>query len=78
VEAIGSAMGRALQFQEITPEEFRTEMGFPRPVADMLLNAWRASLGHPAYVTTTVTDILARPARSFEEWARENGSSLSR
>jgi hypothetical protein len=42
----------------------------------MLLDAWTAALGQPAYVTTTVTDLLGRPAHSFRAWAQHNASAF--
>ncbi|WP_262985468.1 hypothetical protein [Streptomyces antnestii] len=37
----------------------------------MLLDAWGASDGHPAYVTSTVADALGVPARTFREWGTD-------
>jgi len=34
----------------------------------MLLAAWEAAVGHPAYVTTAVADLTGAPARSFRDW----------
>jgi hypothetical protein len=41
---------------------------WPPPVVDMLLAAWGAAVGHPAYVTTAVADLTGAPARSFRDW----------
>ncbi|MEB8338880.1 NAD(P)H-binding protein [Streptomyces endophyticus] len=73
VRVIGDVIGRPVPFEELTPDEFRraTEGVWPRPVVDMLLDAWGASEGHPAYVTTTVADVLGVPARTFREWATD-------
>jgi hypothetical protein len=38
----------------------------------MLLAAWDAALGVPAYVTSTVAEVTGTPARSFAEWAAAN------
>ena len=40
---------------------------WPRPVVDMLLTAWGATLGRPAFVTSTVSDILGSAPRSFRQ-----------
>ncbi len=68
-QVIGEVLGRPVRFEELTPEEFRaaTEGTWPRPVVDMLLAAWGAAVGTPAYVTTTVRDVLGVPARTFRE-----------
>jgi uncharacterized protein YbjT (DUF2867 family) len=73
VRAIGEALGRDLQYVELTPDEFRQDMAgqAPPPVVEMLLNAWSATNGVPAYRTDTVREITGRPARTFQEWARE-------
>jgi hypothetical protein len=42
----------------------------------MLLAAWHAALGLPAFVTTTVADILGSPARTFRQWAAVHADSF--
>ncbi|MFI5227893.1 MAG: NAD(P)H-binding protein [Gemmatimonadales bacterium] len=70
VDVIGEVLGRRLTFHELSPAEFRRETtgSWPPSVVEMLLNAWGATVGHPAYVTTTVADITGTPARSFHDW----------
>jgi uncharacterized protein YbjT (DUF2867 family) len=72
VSAIGDAIGRRLRFEELSPDEFRRAMAEYGPVADMLLAAWRAALGLPAFVTSTVADITGSPARTFRQWAADH------
>jgi uncharacterized protein YbjT (DUF2867 family) len=74
VAAIGDAIGRKIPFVDLSPEEFRRETSgtWPPPVVEMLLSAWGASVGHPAFVTSAVEEILGRPATPFAEWAKEN------
>ena len=75
VRTIGAAIGRDLQFVEQTPEEFRQEMlerGVPAGVINMLLNAWSAAMGVPAYLSDAVTNITGRPARTFKQWAEDH------
>jgi uncharacterized protein YbjT (DUF2867 family) len=71
VRIIGDAIGRRIGFQELSPEEFRRETAgsWPRPVVDMLLAAWGATMGRAAFVTSTVADITGSPARTFRQWA---------
>jgi uncharacterized protein YbjT (DUF2867 family) len=73
VGIIGDVLGRHVTFEELTPDEFRheTEGSWPRPVVEMLLEAWGATMGKPAYVTSTVSDILGR-ARTFREWVADH------
>jgi uncharacterized protein YbjT (DUF2867 family) len=77
VRTIGEAIGRRLVFHELTPDEFRAENAdrFPAPVANMLLAAWGAAVGVPAYVTDAVARVTGAPARSFAEWARANAAA---
>jgi uncharacterized protein YbjT (DUF2867 family) len=65
VRAIGDAIGRRLGFHELTPDEFRAENPAYGQAANMLLAAWAAAAGVPAYVTTMVADVTGTPARSF-------------
>ena len=69
VFTIGSALGRSLRFEELPPDETHTVLPAPPPVLNMLLNAWSAAVGQPAYVTSTVLDVTGTPARTFAEWA---------
>jgi uncharacterized protein YbjT (DUF2867 family) len=68
VLTIGDVIGRQLQFEEITPDDARRELGFPPAAMNMLLNAWSAAVGLPAYVTTTVAQVTGKGARTFAEW----------
>jgi uncharacterized protein YbjT (DUF2867 family) len=78
VLAIGNALGRRLRFHELSPDEFRNETAerFARPAVEMLLAAWGAAAGIPAYVTSTVAEVTGTPARSFAEWATANVSAF--
>jgi uncharacterized protein YbjT (DUF2867 family) len=75
VSTIGAVLGRQIRFDELSPEEFRREM-MPGPVADMLLAAWRATLGRPAFVTSTVADVIETPARTFRQWATDHADAF--
>ena len=78
VSAIGAAIGRRIRFHELSPEEFRQEMAgrWPGPVVDMLLAAWGATIGRPAFVTSTVADIVGSPARPFRQWAADHADAF--
>jgi uncharacterized protein YbjT (DUF2867 family) len=78
VSIIGGAIGRQLTFEELSPDEFRRETAdsWPRPVVDMLLAAWDATMGQPAFVTPTVFDVLGAPPRTFHEWATDHASEF--
>lgn len=74
VDAVGQELGRRLRFEELTPDEFRQAMAgrWPGQAIEMLLAAWGATLGHRAYVTSTVAEVTGAPARSFRDWARDH------
>jgi uncharacterized protein YbjT (DUF2867 family) len=73
VRIIGDVLGRPITFEELQPDEFRRECpDSARPAVDMLLAAWNATTGQPAYVTSTVADILGSPARTFRQWATDH------
>lgn len=79
VRAIGDAIGRPLRFEELSPDEFRRETAatWPSGVAQMLLGAWQAALGRPAFVTSAVQEITASPPRTFYQWAADNAAAFA-
>jgi uncharacterized protein YbjT (DUF2867 family) len=74
VRILGDALGRRLQFDELTPDEFRRESAsrWPAPAVEMLLSAWGATVGLAPYMTSTVADVTGTPARTFDDWAAAN------
>lgn len=78
IETLGSAVGRRLRVEEISPDEARREwVGFmPSHVVDMLLDAWEAAIGQPAHVTSTVEEVTGSSARTFREWATDHASEF--
>jgi len=79
VSIIGDVLGRRITFEELSPDEFRseTEGSWPRPVVDMLLAAWGATIGRPAFITSTVSDILGSAPRSFRQWVADNATAFT-
>jgi len=76
VQIIGDVLGRSLRYEEMSPGDFRAMFGAAAGAANMLLNAWSAAIGQPAYMTRTVETITARPARTFREWATDHRSAF--
>ena len=78
VSVIGVALGRQIRFEELSPEEFRRETAgrWPGPVVDMLLAAWGATIGRPAFVTSTVADVVGSPPRTFRQWAADHADAF--
>jgi uncharacterized protein YbjT (DUF2867 family) len=78
VSIIGEAIGRRIQFEELSPEDFRRQTAgrWPGPVVEMLLAAWGATIGRPALVTSTVSDVVGSPARTFRQWAADHAAAF--
>ena len=78
VRIIGEVLGLRVRFEELSPDEFRseTEGGWPRPVVDMLLDAWGATMGRPAFVSSAVPDILGT-SRTFRQWATDHAAAYT-
>jgi uncharacterized protein YbjT (DUF2867 family) len=80
VDTIGRAIGRSLRVDEISPDEARYEL-LPilgsSAVVNMLLNAWAAAIGQPAFVTSTFADLTGAPPRTFLEWAIDHAAEFS-
>jgi uncharacterized protein YbjT (DUF2867 family) len=78
VSIIGAVIGRPIRFVELSPEDFRRETAgnWPRPVVDMLLAAWGATIGRPAFVTSTVSDVIGSPPRTFQQWVADHAAAF--
>ena len=76
VMTIGEVIGRTLRYEEMSPEEALRDLPFPATASKMLLDAWAAALGQPAYVTSTVREITGKPARSFRDWVLDNAQQF--
>jgi uncharacterized protein YbjT (DUF2867 family) len=79
VHTIGRAIGRSLRVEEISPDEARSEL-LPvlgsSTVVNMLLNAWAAAIGQPAFVTSTFAELTGAPPRTFLEWAADHAADF--
>jgi hypothetical protein len=42
----------------------------------MLLAAWGATIGRPAFITSTVFDILGSAPRSFRQWLDDHATAF--
>jgi uncharacterized protein YbjT (DUF2867 family) len=79
IRTIGRAIGRSLRIEEISPDKARSELlpvlGSPTFV-DMLLNAWAAAIGQPAFVTSTFAELTGALPRTFLQWATDHASDF--
>ncbi|MGH3916871.1 MAG: NAD(P)H-binding protein [Pseudonocardiaceae bacterium] len=74
VAAIGKAIGRAVRFEELTPEQWREQVKdeIPPFLVDWLLGIWARAVDKPDPVWPTVQEVLGRPARTVAEWAADH------
>jgi uncharacterized protein YbjT (DUF2867 family) len=75
---IGSVIGRSLRIEELTPDEARREWlpTWPAFVVDMLLDAWAAAIGQPAFITSAVQEITGSAPRTFLDWATDHADEF--
>jgi len=78
IATIGRVIGRALKIEEISRDEARRAWAavMPAAVADMLMDAWAAALGQPAYMTSGVQEITGTPPRTFADWTTDNAAAF--
>jgi uncharacterized protein YbjT (DUF2867 family) len=79
VHSIGRAIGRPLRVEQMSPDEAPSELlpilGSPI-VVNMLLNAWAAAIGQPAFVTSTGAQLTGAASRTFFEWATDHAAEF--
>ncbi|MEU0093931.1 NAD(P)H-binding protein [Kribbella sp. NPDC006257] len=81
VRILGAAIDRPLSFQELPAEQVRQAMlaqGLPEEVPARLLGSLADYAAHPGPTTTTVADLLNRPALTFADWARDNAAAFGK
>src|SRR5579864_8325795 len=78
ISTIGGVIGRSLHIEEISPDEARRELLtlMPAFVVNMLLDAWAAAIGQPAFVTSTVAELTGTPARTFHDWVTDHAAKF--
>ena len=75
--AIGSAIGRPVRFEELSPEAFRqfAVQRFPEPVVNDLLRYWSKSVGRTAYIAPDLEKLIGRPATTYAQWAVQHADA---
>jgi uncharacterized protein YbjT (DUF2867 family) len=79
VRLIAVALGRTLHFQELPPDQVKQGMlaqGLPEEVPARLLGSLADYATRPGPTTSTVADLLGRPALTFADWARDHASAF--
>ncbi|GAA2391469.1 NmrA family NAD(P)-binding protein [Nonomuraea africana] len=75
VRIIGEALGRPVEFVELTEDEARARMaaeGQPQELIDFMIDVFGNVPEEPNTVNSVVQDVTGRAPRSFAQWAREN------
>ncbi|GGM52717.1 nucleotide-diphosphate-sugar epimerase [Longimycelium tulufanense] len=77
VEAISAAIGRPVEFVELTPAEYRETLArWGGGLVDQLIRYLAENDGVPMPVINTVELVTGRPARTFDEWARDHADDF--
>ena len=75
VRLIAEAVGRAVRYEELSPEDAREQLlgaWGNASFVDGALAYWASLESQPEQVTRTVEEITGRPARSFRQWANDH------
>ena len=79
VQKLAKASGKALSYVDVPEAEWRQQVlgaGMPAAAADSLLRYFSGVRAGRAYLTSTVSEVLGRPARSFDDWIRAHATEL--
>ncbi|MFI6981058.1 NAD(P)H-binding protein [Embleya sp. NPDC050154] len=76
---LAGTIGREIPVERITRAEAEQQMGhhMPAPMVSSLLDLWEAADHGPAAIADTTESLLGRPARTFEQWTRENAAAFT-
>ena len=78
VRTISEAIGRTLQYAEVSPETARKQLlTFMSPaIVDALPSAWAGLVNKPTEITSAVAEVTGRPARAFREWVLDHAADF--
>ncbi|APB00883.1 NAD(P)H dehydrogenase (quinone) [Nocardia seriolae] len=79
IAALSAAVGREIPIVPITRDEGRTQLSRTMPpyIVDALLTVWARTTEEPETPADTAETLLGIPARTFEQWARENAGAFA-
>jgi uncharacterized protein YbjT (DUF2867 family) len=74
LQTIGEAIGRALRYEELTPDAASQQMSafLPPFIVDRLLELWAGMVETPAPATRTVEEVTGAPPTTFMQWALDH------
>lgn len=78
--SIGAAIGKNVEWEELTPDQARElwgSQGMPADVSDFLLEGFEQTLQNPQVPVTTVTDLTGRLGRTYSQWAANNADKFA-
>jgi uncharacterized protein YbjT (DUF2867 family) len=77
-QAIGTAIGRSVRFEELPADVFRAAAAphMPAAVVDDLLRYLAGYVGRTAEIAPDLEAITGQPATTFADWAAENAASF--
>jgi uncharacterized protein YbjT (DUF2867 family) len=79
-EKISAAVGKTIVYQDIPEDTLRQGLlgaGIPNPIIESFLVFFAAVREGKIFPpTSAVADLLGRPPRSFDEWARDNAAAF--
>lgn len=80
VHLIGKAIDKDVRWEEVPPLHFRQAMlaqGLPEDVPDRVIGYWSSLSSQQSMpISTTVEQVLGRPALTFAEWAIEHAAAF--
>jgi uncharacterized protein YbjT (DUF2867 family) len=78
VRVLASVLGRELRFSGQSDAEARAEMGqsMPADFVDAFFRFFSAGEFDDSSVLPTVEEILGRPPRTFEQWAKQHAGAF--
>jgi uncharacterized protein YbjT (DUF2867 family) len=79
VRLIGEAIGKQVHWEEISPQQVREAMlaqGVSEEIPDRLLGYLASLDQQPGPSSTTVEQVLGRPALTFAQWAVEHAAAF--
>lgn len=80
VAILGKALGKTLRLQQVPEAGARAGMlkaGVVEAVADGVIELTRPGHTQEQPLTTTVADVIGRPARSYEQWVRDHAAAFA-
>lgn len=77
-DAIAAAIGEPVTFEEISEHEYRTTLSQwgDDNMVDTLIRHLRDADNHPARTTSTTTELLNQPSRSYRQWAIDHANEF--